>query len=51
VSEPQTWTACGSGTCTVNIPAAASRVLYYVVDRKTSAGAIVSGPLTVLTVN
>jgi hypothetical protein len=51
LSEPQTWTPCGGSTgCKVNIPAAPSRVLYYVVDRKSGTGVVTSGPVTVTVV-
>jgi hypothetical protein len=50
VSEPQKWTAC-SNNCQIQIPAASGRILYYVVDRQSSAGTIVSGPLTITAVN
>jgi hypothetical protein len=53
LSESQKWTPCGNETagCSVDIPAVAGRVLYYVVDRQSSSGAIVSGLLTVTAVN
>jgi hypothetical protein len=52
LSEPQTWTPCGTAAgCTVNIPAVSGRILYYVVDRQSSTGTIVSGALTITAVN
>jgi hypothetical protein len=49
-SEPQAWRACSAG-CTVNIPAYAGRVLYYVIDRKLANGSVVTSGLQVLPVN
>jgi len=49
-SETQTWATCSS-SCTVQIPAYAGRVLYYVIDRKFSNGMVVTGGLQVVTVN
>src|SRR5579859_1153329 len=37
LSEAVTWQACDQG-CSIDIPALAGRILYYVVDRKNSAG-------------
>ncbi|MGC2657478.1 MAG: LamG domain-containing protein [Bryobacteraceae bacterium] len=53
LSEPQTWTPCSNPVagCQINIPAISGRMLYYVVDRETSSGTIVSGPVTITPVN
>ncbi|MBV9300565.1 MAG: hypothetical protein JOY53_00480 [Acidobacteriaceae bacterium] len=51
LSEPQSWTPCGNSGCTVNIPAISSRVLYYVVDRMTASGTVISGPMMLTAVN
>ncbi len=46
LSEQQTWTPCTAATgCEVDIPAISSRILYYVVDRMSAAGAISSTPV------
>jgi len=48
-SEPQSWAKCDDG-CTITIPASSGRVLYYVVDRQSHAGAITRGGLEVAVV-
>ena len=50
LSEPQHWTAC-SNACQVQIPAIFWADLVYVVDRQSSAGTVVSGPVTIMAVN
>jgi hypothetical protein len=45
LSEQQTWTPCtATAGCEVDVPAISSRILYYVVDRMSAAGAISSTP-------
>jgi hypothetical protein len=50
ISEPVTWQPCDNG-CTVNVPATAGRILYYIVDRKDSLGNVVSGATQVVAIN
>lgn len=50
LSDPQSWTPC-STNCQVQIPAVSGRILYYVIDRQSSTGTIVSGPVTITAVN
>lgn len=42
--ETQQWKSCSS-SCTLNLPVIPGHVAYYVVDRKNSAGGILTGPI------
>ena len=46
LSEPQQWISCSSD-CYPVISAISSRVLYYVIDRRSTDGSVTTGPITV----
>ncbi len=49
-SEAQKWTPCAEG-CTIEVPAVAQRVVFYVIDHKDGSGKIVTGAKQITTVN